>query len=145
MPVRGAAELVHDLAALPVSLDRESRRALREAVEPIASDARARASWSGRIPGAIRVRTRQNSRGIAVSIRVSGKTAPHARPIEHEGKPGNFRHPVYADAKEPRGRWTWVNQQARPFLAPAARAGYDQVAEKVADAITAVARRHGWR
>jgi hypothetical protein len=137
--------LIVDLGQLPRTLDRELREGLRRAAEPIAADARSRASWSNRIPGAIRVRTRLAGRA-GVSVRVSSRAAPHARPIEHKGQPGNFRHPVFADAEnQVRTEWTWVNQRARPFLGPAAEAGASKAAEAVADVIDKSFRQHGWR
>jgi len=102
------------------------RAGLKEGGDIVADEARARSSWSSRIPGSIRVRTA----GIRVSVVAGGAKAPDGAPYENKGLPGQFRHPVFAQGD--RASWTWVNQKARPFLRPAAEATAPEVADKVA-------------
>ncbi|MGH3097896.1 MAG: HK97 gp10 family phage protein [Streptosporangiales bacterium] len=133
------AELVRDLDDIPPELRRLLRPKLRAAAQPIVARARRKASWSTRIPSAIKVQTSFSGRHPGVFIRVDATKAPHARPFENLGKPGTFRHPVFGD------REVWVNQKARPFLFPAVEAAGPHVREVVSDAISDAARLHGFR
>lgn len=137
--------LIADLKRLPDEVNRDFRGALRRAAEPIVADAKNRASWSERIPGAIGTRTRVSGQGVTVSVRVNAKKAPHARPIENRGRQGNFRHPVHADPNKGRSEWTWVPQRARPFLRPAAEANADEAGRRMMNAVESAIRRNGWR
>ena len=101
---------------------------LREGGEIVADEARARSSWSTRIPGSIRVR----SSGIRVSVVAGGAKAPDAAPYENKGVDGFFRHPVFGN------REVWVDQKARPFLRPAAEATAPRVTEKVLENVSKV-------
>jgi hypothetical protein len=47
---------------------------------------------------------------------VDAKSAPEARPLEHGGSGGEFRHPVFGGGNKTRDQWTWVEQPARPFF-----------------------------
>jgi hypothetical protein len=99
-------------------------KALKVGAEFIAVDARARAGWSTRIPGTIRV-----GGGVAkVTISAGGSGAPHAAAFENRGKEGEFRHPVHGHTDR------WVGQEARPYLVPALEAGAPQL-ELVIDAV----------
>lgn len=141
MPASARVEsrkLVADLRAIPVELRRELRRELRAAGAPIVADAKSRAAWSSRIPGAIGLRTSASGRGLAATIRVRAARAPHARPIENQGRHGTFRHPVFGN------RDRWVPQRARPFLDPAARAGFSRFVQATGKAVETAARRHGF-
>ncbi len=89
------AKLVADFGKIPLGVRRDLRPGIREATEPILSQAKANASWSTRIPRATRVKAAFGKRTAGVSIVVSAKRAPHARPYEHDGEPGTFRHPVF--------------------------------------------------
>lgn len=106
------------------------RVALREAGNIVADDARARSSWSTRIPGSIRVR----ATAASVSVIAGGHAAPNAAPLEHRGMPGTFRHPVFGHEA------TWATQQARPFLAPALSANIERTTVMVMDAIDSAVR-----
>lgn len=130
--VRQAAD---DLRNMSTEVRRNLRPTLEQAARPIVTQAQANASWSTRIPGAIRLSTLKRG----VEIRVSSRKAPHARP--YEGIRGNrsFRHPVMGN------RDVWVAQQTRPFLQPAARAHGRQATEKVAKMIDRAARNNGFR
>ncbi|MGH3096097.1 MAG: hypothetical protein ACRDMV_08880, partial [Streptosporangiales bacterium] len=58
---------------------------------------------------------------------------------------GYFRHPVFADnANETREEWTWVQQDARPFLSPAVQDQVDNLRAAAAKAIQDAAREAGF-
>lgn len=115
---------------------RAAQAAMLAAGEHMAESAKSRASWSSRIPGTIKVRA-DGLFGIKL-VAGGGKnsTAPHAKPFEHAGQSGDFRHPVFADASKGRDAWTWTQQEARPFLHPAVMESLQQTAEAVADLMT---------
>lgn len=118
------------------SLNRELRNVLRSKLLPAA---KANASWSSRIPGAIKPQVTQKH----VALRVNAKQAPHGRPYEglQNGlrSRGKFRHPVFGN------RAVWVSQPTRPFLAPAFRANEDEAVKAVREAVADAARQAGWR
>lgn len=124
---------------LPKALRKQLRPALREASSPIVADAKRRASWSTRIPAAIRASTSLRSRKSRVSIVVDRHKAPHARPFENLGLPGVFRHPVFGNYDN------WVSQKARPFLFPAVFSHVDEVQAAIDRAVNAAATEHGFR
>jgi len=85
------------------------------AAMPVLADARARASYSHRIPAAMRVRMVGN---LVVEIIVDGNAAPDAAPIENKGR-GFVRHPTFARGGD-RSQWHWTNKNSHPaFLRPA--------------------------
>jgi hypothetical protein len=90
---------------------------LRQAADLIAADAKRRAGvWSRRIPGSFTVTVT----GDVALITAGGPPAPMAYTFEApEGPPGVW-HPVFA--YQERKNWTWVRQDPRPFLGPAADA-----------------------
>ncbi|MBO4272385.1 HK97 gp10 family phage protein [Microbispora triticiradicis] len=124
---------------LPAEIRRELRPALRRVTEPVAAQARANASWSTRIPGAIRVTTSFTRKTAGVAITVSGRKAPHARSYEHLGRPGSFRHPVFGN------RDRWVSQAARPFLFSAVAGADGELVRETGRVVEAAARKHGFR
>lgn len=129
--------LIKDLGGIPQEVQRELRPALRRAVQPAVQRVRSNASWSSRIPAATKAST-SFGRTPGVTIRVDSKAAPEARPIEHDGRPGTFRHPVYGN------REVWVSQAARPFFYRAIEATADQIRDQIGDVIADVAARHGF-
>lgn len=132
--------LSRDLQQVPQELRRQLGSQLRAAAAPIADDARGRASWSTRIPGAITTSARFTGKRPGVTIRVNRNKAPHGRAYEGISRGGgSFRHPVFGH------RDRWVSQNARPFLAPAVQAGSERVFEAVTQAVDDSARLHGWR
>ena len=135
--------LVADLSGLPRNVRRQAQPALERAARPIERDMKQRASWSSRIPGAIRITTSRAGlfgakRAPGVRLIVDASKAPHARAFEGiaSGR-ATFRHPVYAVAGRQR---VWVAQKARPFFAPAIVAGQAGVIRAVDEAIQAAAR-----
>lgn len=128
-------DLKKELGNIPKDLRRALRPGLRLAGNVVAEDAKRRASWSARIPRATRVSVTFSGRTPGVSVVVNRNRAPHARPFEHGGGEGTFRHPVYGR------RGVWVSQVARPFLAPALTAKGDEAAKKIADVVDVVVRQ----
>lgn len=102
------------------------KKAMGPAMKPVAEEARSLAGFSDKIPESVV----SGSRGAVGFVQAGGSKAPDAAPFEHQGRPGRFRHPVFA--RGDRAKWTWVNQKARPFLHPAA----EHQATKVADILT---------
>lgn len=133
------AELRSDLGNIPKELRRQLRPGLRAAGLVVADDARRRASWSTRIPRAIRVSVTFSGRRPGVAVVVNNTKAPHGRPFEHGGRPGHFRHPTHGH------RDRWVGQQARPFLYPALVAKGAEAAGQIADVVDRVTREAGFR
>lgn len=131
---------VKHFGKVPQDIKREIRPALRAAGRVVADKAKQNAAWSTRIPRATRVSVSFAARRPGVSVVVDKKKAPHARPYEHGGRPGTFRHPVYARGEDRRA-WTWVSQQARPFLEPALEARGDAAAKQIEQAVDRVLRR----
>jgi HK97 gp10 family phage protein len=132
-------KLIRDLNGVPPDLKRKLRPKLRKAGEVVAEDARRRAAWSTRIPKATRVSTSFTLRRPGVSVVVDKKKAPHARPYEHGGQPGTFRHPRWGDRRH------WFDQKARPFLAPALAAKNDEAGRLIAAAVDETTRDAGFR
>lgn len=130
--------LIADMGRVPATLRRQMTKALIRAAGPIVDDAKARASWSTRIPPAFVVRTRYAGSRPGVTIRVRAAIAPHARPYEGFTGYTTFRHRVH-------GRDVWVTQRTRPFAAPAVIAKAGVAVEAVVAAIEDSARLHGWR
>lgn len=140
-----ASQLARDLH----KMSRAQRKALRARILPLAgpllTDARARASWSTRIPAAISVRpVVDHARGrVGVQLRVSVADAPHARPYEglsRQGSSSYFRHPVFGDRDA-----EWVPQETRPFAWPAVVARGKDLRNAAAAAAEDAAREAGFR
>lgn len=131
------ANLARDFRLIPADVRRRMRPALQRAAQPIIAEARANASqWSYRIPSSIKLSVLKTG----VMIRVSSKTAPHARPYEGIGtRRKTFRHPVFGN------REYWVEQRTRPFLMPAVRRHRAEVHREVERTIDRVLRLHGYR
>jgi hypothetical protein len=109
------------------ALYKATKSSLRAEGAKIAERAKRNFDWSTRIPQTVKVRTS----GVASVIITAGdKTAPHAKPIEHAGASGTFRHPVFGNTD------VWVDQPARPSLHPAALEHLQESAEAVGAALT---------
>lgn len=129
--------LIHDLGAIPSAARKTMRPAINRAGRLVLGQMRTNAAWSTRIPGAVSMRAATGGT-VGVTFRVNATRAPHARPIEHDGQPGTFRHPVYGNRK------VWRDQAARPFFYRAVQDKADQVVEALGDAIEQAAREHGF-
>ena len=133
--------LINDLGKLPPDLRRELRPALRKAAHPVLVKMQTNASWSTRIPSATKISTSLSGSKTGVTLRVDAKKAPHGRPYEHQGDPGNFRHPVF----EVEGKkTTWVAQRARPYFFKAVDQEANEVRDALGDTVREVAARHGF-
>lgn len=142
----------HDLkAAGGPKLVASFKKELKAVAEPVARRVRAEASWSKRIPGAVGVSTRFTARTTAVLVTVNRKKAPHARPLENDGREGFFVHPVFA-SKTRRGRAKQaltgsrnVRQQARPFFAKAVKSQDHRIEAAVEQVAKDFEKRAGFR
>jgi hypothetical protein len=129
--------LIRDLGAIPPTVRKTMRPAVAEAGRRVLAQMKRDSSWSSRIPGAILMRAATGGT-VGVTFRVNSGRAPHARPYEHDGAPGTFRHPVFGN------REVWVSQAARPFFYRAVQDNADAVVEALGDAIEQAAREHGF-
>lgn len=128
-------KLTKDLQQVDKKLAVEMKKQMRAVAEPIRKRVADEASWSKRIPQATKVSTRFTAKTTAVLVTVNRKQAPHARPLENDGKQGTFTHPVFARKTRFRGRPVLAKQQARPFFAKAIKASdhrIDAAIEQVA-------------
>jgi hypothetical protein len=133
--------LIADFGKLPADLRKEIRTGAQEIGKPVLDEVRTRASWSTRIPAATRISTRFGKATAGVTIRTSARRAPHARPYEHGGEPGTFRHPVW---RRKGRRTTWVTEAARPFFIPGTIAAEGEVADAFRRLVMRVGHANGW-
>jgi len=131
-------EFIREFGKMPKELRSQLRPGLRKAGKVVADDVKLRSGWSARIPRATRVSVTFSGRRPGVSVVVNKNKAPNARPLEHQGRTGTFRHPVF-------GKDIWVAQRARPFLYPALRAKGGAAAAEIADVVDRVTREAGFR
>lgn len=111
--------LTKDLQQVDKKLATEMKAEMRKIAEPMRRAVAAEASWSRRIPQATKVSTRFTARTQQVIVTVNRRQAPHARPLENEGKEGTFLHPVFARKGRFLRRPVLTRQRARPFFAKA--------------------------
>lgn len=130
--------LIDDMGKIPKELKVKLRPELRAAGQIVRDRARVNASWSTRIPAATRVSIGFTKRNPGVSIVVNRRRAPGARPFEHGGTEGTFRHPVFGH------RDRWVTQKARPFLYRAAAEEAPEAERRIAAAVDKVTREAGF-
>lgn len=134
------------LAMVPPEMNDELRPALAAVGAKVKGAAAAGASWSTRIPAALRVRVRFGTRNPGVFVYADAARAPHARPYEGMSGRNPFRHPVFArghDYHWVEGGATWVDQAARPFLAPALKANESVVKAAMQEAVSEAFRKAG--
>lgn len=139
-PSAEIAKLARDLRALGGQVSRNVNKQYKSAVGVVAADARSRASWSTRIPAAMRVRTASSKVHPGADIVVSG--VPHHRLYEGLTKGGGkaFRHKTYGRG----GATGWVSQRTRPYIRPAVAAGREALKTAVDTAVIEAAREQGW-
>ena len=123
----GLRELRAALRAIDPKLQREVNRALRDAVTPMASEAR-REAPKRRGVLARSVRTGATAKGAFIGAR-----APHAG-IHEFG--GTIRFLT---------RHVQIRIHAQPYLRPAVARGTDDAIDAIGDAIDELAGRHGFR
>ena len=135
------AQLARDLHRMGPAGRKALRRRMKGVAGPLLADARSRADWSTRIPGAISVRAiaDENRGRIGVQLRVSAKKAPHARAYEGLVHPTSFRHPLFGDPD------SWWTQSTRPFAVPAVLAKAEDTKRAVLEAYEDAAREAGFR
>lgn len=139
--------LVKDLKELEggKKLTTALRKNLKAAADPMAQQVKSNASWSTRIPGAVGVQVRFTAKRVGVSVFVNRKKAPHARPIENDGKSGTFRHPVFGRTKRRGKRYVTATQPARPFFFNEMARHMPEVEKAAVEAIEEAARAAGFR
>jgi len=130
--LRGTVRAAKQVAALDGSLAGggaagDLGRRLKEAGVYVAALAKEHASWSQQIPPAIKVGGGRS--GVVITCR-----AGPAYPNEIAG----VRHPTF-------GHDPWVENEHRPFFAPAADAGAEGAAEIVARVVNDWAAEYGFR
>jgi hypothetical protein len=131
--------LINDLRKIGDGVGRNLGKEFKRAAGPVAQQARANASWSTRIPGAITVGVSSSRRFPGAQIKVAKSLAPHARMYEFPGGGGSFRHPVYGN------REVWVSQRGRPFIRPAIRSKGEGFIKACDRAVDTAARANGFR
>lgn len=109
----------------PASLQRHMQTRMRDVGGIVADQAGVNSDWSTRIPESIKVRVS----GLNITVSAGNDAAPHAAPYEHQGQPGTFMHPVFGN------RSVWVQEAARPFLAPALDERTPDVVAGISDAV----------
>lgn len=132
-------KLIDELGKIPQELRTALRPELKRVADVIVTDARGRASFSTRIPGAITTSVRFGARDPGVTIRVRDSKAPHGRAFEGITGAVLFIHPTFGH------RDREVPQVTRPYLSPAAEAHMDDVLSAAAETVDRVAREHGFR
>ena len=136
------SQLARDLYLMGPALRRSMRQQITASAGGLLSDARNRAGWSTRIPGAIDVKPvvsdAREEVGLELRVRVSPEV-PHARAYEGMGQGGTFRHPVFGD------REVWVAQATRPYAWPAVLAHRDEIEAALLAAYEEAARSVGFR
>lgn len=134
-------KLVNDLRKISGQVSRELGKEFKRAAGPVADQARANASWSSRIPGAISTGVSQSRRFPGAQIKVAKGGAPHARLYEFGSgrRSQSFRHPVYGN------RENWVEEPTRPFIRPAIRAKGEGFIKACDRAVDTAARANGFR
>lgn len=137
-------EVLRDLRAVPGDTSKNMRKELRSAGLKILVDARGRASWSSRIPGALAINVAR--KGAAQGIDIVGKTgkAPHLRLYEFGkgGKSKTFRAPLFGMRA---ASYHWYSHNTRPFIVPAIAAGAKEFREGVLIAATDAFKKAGFK
>ena len=132
--------LARRLGRIPLEMRAHLKPQLYAAGRIIADQAKRNASYSRRIPAAIRVTSRLSSSG-GVVIRVSASRAPHAKALEGRTRAGTtktaFRHPVFGNGD------VWVGQQTRPFLHRAVQQKKGEAMDRSAAAVRSATRLEG--
>jgi hypothetical protein len=132
--VEGLAEIQKLLKRYAPEVQKKFRAKLRGLAVAIAQDAKGRAAWSERIPGAIAPTVTTK----AVGVRVSKKKAPHGGLFERGGSSGSeIRHPLFGN------REFWFSQPVRPFLQPAVDSKHDEAQRTLREALDEARREVG--
>jgi hypothetical protein len=100
-----------ELKAAGDGLHIELRRGVKAAGRGALDAVKEAASWSSKIPPATRLKVSFAAKSAGVSVVVNARQAPNARPINHGGKDGVFKHPVWGHRDR-----RWATQRAHPFI-----------------------------
>lgn len=120
--------LAESFRQIPDEFRKHVEYRLRPVGERTVEAVRRNASWSSRIPGAVRLKVAFRGKDPGLIITVDRHQAPHARPYEGF-LAESFRHPVFGDTD------TWVTQDARRFVWPAVLETQQDVADAVDEAL----------
>lgn len=131
-------QLYVDLKAVEGNLRVELRKGITAAAKPIVAAVQREASWSSRIPAAVKAKTSFAAKSAGVAITVDSRKAPEAAPLENQGNTGTFRHPVF-------GTDTWVTQQAQPFFWGGIQGTNTQIDNVLLGVMDTVAREAGFK
>lgn len=129
------ADAIKDLGGkMPKEIKAKIRPLLRKTGQGALTAVRGNASWSTKIPRATRLQISLAGKrpGVAVVTRLT--QAEGSRALEHQGRPGKVRHPLFGNRK------VWVTQPARPFMTQEAPKWQEEVRAGIRDAIDQVAR-----
>jgi len=144
MAQEGLKKLIFDFAKMSKDAKSHLRKNMRKIATPTLQKIRDAASWSSRIPGSTRIATGFTSRFTGVRIETDRRVSPHARPYEHGGQPGVFRHPVFGRYDRDRRLWTWVSQPARPYMYPTALEDIPEIGDRILDVIIELHKENGF-
>jgi hypothetical protein len=137
-------KLIFDLAKISKENKTHLRRNMRKIATPTLGKVRTAAGWSTRIPGSTKLKTGFTRRFTGIRIETERSISPHARPYEHAGQPGTYRHPVFADSAKPRNTWTWVTAPARPYMYPSAVEDLPEIGGRMLDVLIDLANKNGF-
>ena len=140
----GLKKLVYDFSKISKETKSHLRKNMRRIATPTLHKIQKSASWSSRIPGSTRIKTGFTTRFTGIRIETDRRVSPHARPYEHAGVPGLYRHPVWADRSKDRRLWTWVSAPARPFMYPSAVEDLPEVADRMLDVLIELCNENGF-
>lgn len=143
-PQAGLKKLVFDFAKISKENKSFLRKNMRKIATPTLGKIRAAAGWSSRIPGSTKIGTGFTARFTGIRIETDRKASPHARPYEHAGQPGMYRHPVWADTGKDRRLWTWVSAPARPYMLPSAIEDLPDIADRMLDTLMDLCLQNGF-
>lgn len=132
-------DVLRDIRGVKGATSRNMAKEMKGAGKKILADARSRASWSSRIPGALAIHVTRN-RG-AQGIDVVGKTskAPHLRLYEFGRGGKSFRAPLYGDREH------WYSHSTRPFIVPAIAKNAKEFREAVLKSATDAFKQAGFK
>lgn len=143
-PQAGLKKLVYDFAKISKENKTYLRRNMKKIATPTLHKIQGSASWSTRIPGSTKIKTGFTARFAGVRIETDRNVSPHARPYEHAGQPGMYRHPVYGDESKDRKLWTWVSAPARPYMYPSAVEDLPDIADRMLDTLIDLCLENGF-
>lgn len=118
----GVAELRRALREFTPAVRRSFDRRLKDIAKAAADDARARASWSRKIPPGIT--SGATNRGPYIRYRGTAPTIGRLDELR-----STWRHPLFGNREH------WYSQRGRKFLQPAAEAKWDTVVREAETAI----------